>query len=208
MPSQGDYSKDLSLLEDVKNWVKQKYDKKGNVYVGLVHRLDRPVAGIMVFAKTSKAAARLSKAFQERTVQKKYLAVVEKIPEQKSAELVHYIRRIGGKNQVECFSHELKYAKKAILNYEIVKTYENFALLSIKLKTGRKHQIRAQLSRIGSSIYGDKKYRAKNALLDRSIALIANYLEFEHPTTNEIMRFSINPPNSFPWDLFSPENPK
>lgn len=182
---QGDETGDVSLLDLVKKYLKEKYQKPGNVFLGLIHRLDRPVSGVIIFARTSKAAARLSEQFRSHITQKIYHALVEKMPPQKSATLVHYLKKDAATNTVKTFDQPHPAALRAELNYEVVKTVGKNTLLKIELKTGRPHQIRAQLATIGCPIVGDLKYGAAASRADRSIALKASSLSFNHPITGE-----------------------
>jgi 23S rRNA pseudouridine1911/1915/1917 synthase len=182
---QGDKSGDISMIEEVKMHIKQKYEKPGNVFLGLVHRLDRNVDGIVLFAKTSKGASRISEQFRNHTVRKEYHAWVHGIVKDKSATLVNFLKHDENQNYSEVFDKEVVGADRAELSYELVKTDEDFSLLKIILKTGRHHQIRAQLSHIGHPIVGDSKYGSTVRLTDQKIALTATSLSFETATTKE-----------------------
>jgi 23S rRNA pseudouridine1911/1915/1917 synthase len=175
---QGDKSGDECLMDEVKNFLKEKYKKPGNVFLGLLHRLDRPVAGIVLFAKTSKGASRLSEQFRNHTVEKVYQALVEGKPEKSSGTLINWLRKDKEKNKVEVFDKEVQDSQRAELDYEVIKSANNQSLLKVILKTGRAHQIRAQLSRIGCPIVGDKKYGSKVEYKKGAIALSAVYLRF------------------------------
>jgi len=191
---QGDETGDTSLLEEVREYIREKYHKPGNVFVGLVHRLDRPVCGIVVFARTSKGASRLSEQIRNRTFQKTYHALVENVPENKKDTLVHYIRKNTKTNIVDIFDHEEKDALRAELSYEVVYTNNNFSLIKINLKTGRPHQIRAQMSRIGCPIVGDAKYGARAPYVSGTIALCATEVSFKLPTKDEVKIVSVELP--------------
>jgi 23S rRNA pseudouridine1911/1915/1917 synthase len=182
---QGDKTGDTTLLETAGAWLKTKYNKPGGVYLGLVHRLDRPVGGVVVFAKTSKAAKRLCAQFRKRTVKKIYRAVVEGVPEEHTGRLYHYLLKDEKAGRVKLFAMPVAGAKPAELRYRILKSEEQRAELEVELITGRSHQIRAQLSRIGFPIMGDVKYGAKTALSERRIALFAVRLSFSHPVTGK-----------------------
>ena len=158
IPSQADNSQDKDLLSLVKEYIKQKYQKPGNVFVGLVHRLDRPTGGVMVFAKTSKAASRLAEQVVSGTFEKKYLAVLVGHPKEKHARLVHYLRKNERENIVEVVPALTEGAKRAELEYTVLDTKGNYSLVEIKLFTGRSHQIRVQMKAIGCPVYGDQKY--------------------------------------------------
>lgn len=208
--TQSDKTREQSLYDQVKNYLKEKYHKPGNVYLGLLHRLDRPVSGIILFAKTSKAASRLSKQFRERMIIKKYLAIVEgKMPIGENKTLINYLSKNSKTNKVKITDQPHPNSKKAILQYVIlpsttlnlhqftlgpkkIKQLTNCSLLEIDLKTGLPHQIRAQLSFIGHPIIGDIKYQAQYPLPQKNIALISNQLSFYHPTTKKLISLKIN----------------
>ena len=196
VPVQEDESKDLDFLTMLKEFIKKRDNKPGNVYLGLVHRLDRPVGGVMVFAKTSKCASRLSEQVRSRTLKKTYYAVVEGKVE-KEATLKDYLLKDTKNNIVKVD----KDGKEAILNYELIEYKDGYSLVKINLKTGRSHQIRVQFSSRGHALYGDQKYN-KNSKVGEQIALFAKELELIHPTTKEIMKFSINLRNKYPWNIF------
>lgn len=195
--SQGDSTGDLSIMDIVKNYIKKKYHKPGNVYLGLVHRLDRPVGGIMVFARSSKAASRLTKYFQEHKVIKKYYAIVHGKMESKCGRLIDYIEK--GKDGNSFISSN---GKKAVLNYEVIKYYSksDCSLVSIVLETGRHHQIRVQFSSRGHTLLGDQRY---GKLDYTQIALFCYYLSFPHPITKEYLTFSLAIPNEGYWTKFT-----
>ncbi len=180
---QGDKSGDVSLMDEVKKYLKEKYQKPGNVFLGLVHRLDRNVDGIVLFAKTSKGASRLSEQFREHTVEKIYHAWVSGIPQSKKETLVDFLRHDQNQNYAQIADEG--HGDRAELSYEVVKSEGDFSLLRIKLKTGRHHQIRAQLSHIGHPIVGDSKYGSKIQLPDQKIALTETSLSFTTATTDE-----------------------
>jgi len=190
MPSQGDISGDESVVDWVKQYIKVTYNKPGNVYLALLHRLDRPVGGVMVLAKTSKAAARMSKQFQKKQIEKVYHAVVLGNPHPQSGELVHYLRKIPGKNITRAYKKEVADSKLARLSYTVLRKGRNKrSLVEVLPITGRQHQIRVQLAKIGCSIVGDVKYGAARFLPDKSIALFAKRITFRHPTTREWTTF-------------------
>lgn len=196
MPVQKDDSGDLDFLTVLKNYIKEKYHKPGNVFLGLVHRLDRPVGGIMVFAKTSKCASRLSEQIRNKTFQKIYYAVVSgKIIENGLME--DYILKNKKTNIVEVN----KKGKKASLYFELIKYQNGLSLVRINLKTGRSHQIRVQFASRGYPLYGDHKYNNKN-VKNSQIALFAKELSFTHPITKELMHFSLDLPKRYPFSLF------
>ncbi len=203
MPSMDDESKDLSIFSLVKDYIKEKYEKPGNVFLGIVHRLDRPTGGIMIFAKTSKAAERLSKQIQEGKVEKTYYCVTNKIPVQKNAVLEHYLKKDTKNNIVTIVPMGEQGAKKAVLSYQTLQVKDNYALLQVKLITGRSHQIRVQLSSIGCPLYGDNKYGKDKSLSTSNLGLWAGRLEFEHPITKQKMTFAIAPDTeSLPFSMF------
>lgn len=196
VPVQLDSSNDLDLLTILKKYLKEKYNKPGNVYLGLVHRLDRPVGGIMVFAKTSKAASRISDQIRKNQMQKTYLAVVTgDIP--KKAILRDKILKDYRNNKV-CISEK---GKEASLDYVVLNTKGDLNLVEIHLHTGRSHQIRIQFASRGNALYGDQKYN-KNAKVGEQIALFASSLEFIHPVTKKKMAFKLNKPNRYPFSVF------
>lgn len=199
IPSQADKTNDNDLLTEVKKYIKEKYHKPGNVYIGLVHRLDRPVGGIMVFAKTSKAASRLSNQIREKVFKKKYLAVVDGkiIPEQGSLE--DYLYKEERTNTSRVVKKEKKNAKLAKLDYKVKKynKVKDLSLLEIDLHTGRHHQIRVQLANFGHSIFGDQKYGTRGK--GKQIALWAYELTIQHPITNEKLTFTDLPEPIGTW---------
>lgn len=178
---QGDATGDVCLMDEVKKYLKETYQKPGNVFLGLLHRLDRPVQGIVLFAKTSKGASRLSEQFREHTIQKIYTAVVSGEPK-KSGTLVHWISKDENKNKVEVFDKETRDALRAELSYEVVKSDGKHSLVKITLKTGRPHQIRAQFSHIGHPLVGDTKYGGEK---NKELLLAATELSFDTATTGE-----------------------
>ena len=203
MPSQDDISGDESVVSWVKNYLKVKYNKPGEVYLGLVHRLDRPVGGTMVLARTSKAAKRLSTDFQSRKIDKVYCALTERIPAEESGELVHFLKKIKGKNIMRAYWKEVHASKKATLQYKVLETAEERALVEVKLLTGRRHQIRVQLAAIGCVIRGDVKYGKTSFNPDKSISLIAKRLSFTHPVKKEPMTFEVDLPDNSNWSLIT-----
>jgi 23S rRNA pseudouridine1911/1915/1917 synthase len=202
MPSQGDATGDESVFDWVKEYIRVSYNKPGNVYVGLLHRLDRPAGGVLLLAKTSKAAARMSKQFQEKEPQKKYYAITERIPAQKEASLKHYLKQLPGKNIMRAFNKPVHAGKESVLSYKVLKTQGERALVEVQLLTGRKHQIRVQLASIGAVIAGDVKYGKSQFLPDRSIALLAKELSFVHPTSKELLSIEAPLPSTGIWADF------
>ena len=197
VPVQADDSGDVDFLTMLKKYIKDKYHKPGNVYLGLVHRLDRPVGGVMVFAKTSKAASRLSDQVRTHTFKKKYKAVVMGHVKE-STTLVDKLLKDTKTN----FVHVDYKGKEAVLSYKLLSYKNNMSLVEIDLKTGRSHQIRVQFSSRGYPLYGDQRYN-KNALVGEQIALFAYSLSFIHPTTKEELTFKLNLPNRKPWNIFN-----
>lgn len=196
VPMQEDNSKDKDLLTLGKEYIKEKYNKPGNVYLGLVHRLDRPVSGVCVFARTSKAASRLSKQVQDhQTFKKVYLAVVEDNGLKDAGHFEDYLLKDTKTNTVKVD----KNGKLAILDYEVIKRKDNLALVKVYLKTGRSHQIRVQFSSRNHPLWGDQRYN-KNAIVGQQIALHSYSLSFIHPISNEQLTFSSNP-NRKPFDI-------
>ena len=195
-----DSSNDIDLLSKLKEYIKIKYNKTGNVYLGLVHRLDRPVEGIMVFAKTSKAASRLTNQIQNNKLKKTYYAVVENNPKEKDT-FIDYLKK-DEKTNTSYITNKNE-GKKSILEYIKINKKDNLSLVKINLLTGRHHQIRVQFSNHGYPLYGDHKYN-KNFINNNktNIALIAKSLEFYHPTTNELLKFEIELPKRYPYSLF------
>ena len=201
MLSQGDVTGDMDIHTLMKRYIKEKYNKPGNVYLGLVHRLDRPVGGVMVFAKTSKCASRLSAQMREDKFSKGYLAVIEGIPSNTRGELFHYLLKDRRKNVTKVVKEGTKDAKPALLRYNVLGHKNGLSLVDINLVTGRAHQIRVQFSNEGYPIYGDQRY-GKNSKESEQIALWAYKLGFYHPTKKEYIEFKAEPPEEYPWDIF------
>lgn len=199
---QGDESGDTPLSDIVKDYIKEKYHKPGEVYLGVLHRLDRPVAGVVLFAKTSKAAARVSEMFREKTINKTYWAIVERKPPKPDDILTDYIWKDKKANRAYCYKKEKKDSQWAELSYHQLEEADNLYLLEVKPHTGRPHQIRAQLSSIGCTILGDTKYGSKLPMRDRSICLLARRLEFMHPVKNEPMVIESKLPDNKFWKKF------
>ncbi len=201
---QGDHSGASTLLEKAKLYLKEKYQKPGNVYLGLVHRLDRMTSGVIVFARTSKAAARLSKAFRERRVHKTYLAVVHGVPSRSMAQLRHYLVWDEKRRQTRAFKIPRPEAKEAILRYQVLKTLKGQAILEIVPLTGRKHQIRAQLAALGNPVVGDLKYGSPERVQQgQALLLHALRITLPHPTRREEMTFEAPLPAYWPLPSLS-----
>lgn len=203
MPSQEDSSKDKDLLTLLKEYIKEKYNKPGNVYLGLVHRLDRPTGGVMIFAKTSKAAARLSMQIKDNVFIKKYYACLVGMPRMAEGRLEHYLLKDSKNNVVTIVPQTLPGAKKAILDYKILEVYEKqISLAEVTLTTGRSHQIRVQMASMGTPIFGDIKYKGK-IVNNTNLALWAYELTIAHPITNQKMTFKVMPNlMQLPWKYF------
>ncbi|MGL4853075.1 MAG: RluA family pseudouridine synthase [Phocaeicola sp.] len=199
---QGDKTGDTPLSETVKQYLKEKYDKPGNVFVGVVHRLDRPVSGLVIFAKTSKALTRLNEMFRKNEVKKSYWAVVRNRPPQPEAELVHYLVRNEKQNKSYAYDKEVKDSKKAILGYKLIGHSQNYYLLEVDLQTGRHHQIRCQLAKMGCVIKGDLKYGAPRSNPDASICLHARRVKFTHPVSKELIELTAPVPEGNLWNGF------
>lgn len=204
IPTQEDESKDKDLLTMVKEYIKEKENKPGNVYVGLVHRLDRPTGGVMVFAKTSKAASRLAEQMKNGEFQKKYLTVVNGKPREKRGKLVNFLQKNARTNTVQVVPELTTNAKRAELDYEVLDVKEKVSLVKIDLHTGRSHQIRVQMKHIGCPVYGDVKYGGDILAKGHNLALWSYELKFIHPTTKENMTFKVYPPETqVPWKVFN-----
>ena len=197
---QGDKTGDKPLSDTVKSYLKKKYNKPGNVYLGVVHRLDRPTSGIVVFAKTSKALPRLNKMFAEKDAKKTYWAVVKNRPDEPEKKLVHWMTRNTKQNKSYANSKEVNVSKKAILSYRLIKKLDNYYLLEIDLETGRHHQIRSQLTAIGSPIKGDLKYGFNRSNENGSIHLHARKLKLMHPVKKELLEIIAPLPNDPIWN--------
>jgi len=197
--TQGDKTGDKPLNDVVKEYLKEKYQKTGNVFLGVVHRLDRPTSGVIIFAKTSKALERLNKMLREKQINKTYWAVVKNKPQKKEDTLVSFLKKNPKNNKSTVFQKEIEGAKKAILHYKILKNLDRYSLLEIQLETGRHHQIRAQLSSIGSPIKGDLKYGFNRSNKDGSIHLHARKIGFTHPVAKENILITAPTPNEVIW---------
>ncbi|TDF99406.1 RluA family pseudouridine synthase [Paenibacillus piri] len=203
VPTQEDDSRDPDLLTMIKQDLKHRHHKPGNVYLGLVHRLDRPVGGVMVFAKTSKAASRLSDAVRTRTIRKRYTAVVNGKPKQPQGTLTHYLLKDTRMNMVSVVTPDKPGAKEAVLDYRVAGQLDGLSLVEIELHTGRPHQIRVQFAAIGCPLVGDQRYGAHLTRPGQQIALWSTALSFDHPVTKETLSFTSAPPAEFPWLLWN-----
>lgn len=201
---QGDKTGDEPLSERVKAYIKKKYEKPGAVFIGVTHRLDRPVSGALIFARTSKALTRLNKMFLEKEVKKTYWAIVKEKPIKEKDTLNHYIVRNQKKNKSFAYDKEVNNSKLAILSYKLIASAENYYLLEVDLHTGRHHQIRCQLAKIGCPIKGDLKYGFPRSNPDGGISLHSRKIEFVHPVKKENVEIIANPPKDSLWDYFVP----
>ena len=199
---QGDKTGDESLCDTLKQYLKEKYNKPGNVFVGLPHRLDRPVSGVVIFAKTSKALERLNNMFRVGEVKKIYWAITKNKPLVAEGELSHWILRNEKMNKSFAYRKEVDGSKHALLNYRTLASSDNYTLIEVELKTGRHHQIRCQLSAMGCPIKGDLKYGAKRSNPDGSISLHARYVEFIHPVSKQPIKITAPVPNDRLWQSF------
>lgn len=205
VPSCEDESKDENMLSIIKEYIRVTYNKQGNVYLGLVHRLDRPTGGVMVFAKSSKAASRLSEQLRDGDFEKRYYAVLVGTPKEEKATLTHYMKKNAVNNMVYVCPPSVTGAKFAELEYEIIDSKAGLSLADIKLHTGRSHQIRVQMSAIGTPVYGDMRYGGEKAKKGY-LSLWAYYLSFTHPVSKERMVFRVQPPKEInPWTNFETE---
>lgn len=199
---QGDKTGDEPLSELVKKYIAKKFNKPGNVFCGVVHRLDRPTSGALVFARTSKGLSRLNEQFRDKSTRKVYWAVVETMPKEKEATLTHYLKRNEKQNKSYASDKETPDSKKAVLRYRWIQSSDKYHLLEVELETGRHHQIRCQLAKIGCVIKGDLKYGAKRSNKDGSIHLHARQLEYDHPTSKERVKVTAPVPKEPLWQFF------
>jgi len=198
---QGDKTGDEPLSETVKRYIKEKYGKPGEVFLGVVHRLDRPVSGLVVFARTSKALTRLNKMFAEGDVHKTYWAITKNTPKEPEGTLTHWIVRNEQQNKSYAYDKEKPHAKKAILHYRVIGHSDNYSLIEVRLMTGRHHQIRCQLAAMGCPIKGDLKYGAPRSNPDGSISLLSRRVEFVHPVSKENICVEAPLPDDPLWQL-------
>ena len=199
---QADKTGDTPLSETVKQYLKEKYQKPGNVFIGVTHRLDRPVSGLVIFAKTSKALTRLNEMFRTSEVKKTYWAVVKNAPKETEGELVHFLVRNEKQNKSYAYDKEVPKSKKAVLDYRLIGRSENYYLLEVDLKTGRHHQIRCQLAKMGCPIKGDLKYGSPRSNPDGSICLHARRVRFTHPVSKELIELEAPLPEGNLWKGF------
>ena len=196
---QGDKTNDKPLSEIAKEYIKNKFNKKGNVFLGVTHRLDRPTSGIVIFAKTSKALKRINKMFQNKEIEKFYWAIVKNKPEKSKSTLKHWLKKNSLNNFTKVYNKEVDGSKKAVMHYNIIKSLKSHFLLEIKLETGRSHQIRSQLGFIGSPIKGDLKYGFDRSNHNGGIHLHAKKIKFLHPVSKKIISIEANPPDDLLW---------
>ncbi|MDR0832952.1 MAG: RluA family pseudouridine synthase [Candidatus Symbiothrix sp.] len=200
---QGDKTGDAPLSEIVQQWLKVKHNKPGNVFIGVVHRLDRPVSGLVLFAKTSKALPRLCEMFREGQVKKTYWAIVKNCPPQDAGELTHYLVRNEKQNKSYAYDKEVPNSKKAVLSYKVIARSDHYYLLEIDLKTGRHHQIRCQLAKMGCPIKGDLKYGFDRSNPDGGISLHSRQAQFIHPVSKEELTITAPTPQDALWKALS-----
>lgn len=200
--AQGDKTGDVPIENEIKKYIAQKYGKPGEVFLGVVHRLDRPVSGIMLFARTSKALSRLNEMFKARQVKKIYLAIVKERPPEDEATITHFIKKNEAQNKSYVFDNEVKGSKEASLTYRLKGRSEKYYLLEVELHSGRHHQIRAQLAKIGCPIKGDLKYGFPRSNEDGGISLFARKLEFVHPVKKEVITITAHFPEGDIWSVF------
>ena len=197
---QGDKTGDPPLSDLLKSFIKKKYNKPGAVYLGVTHRLDRPTTGIVVFAKTSKALTRMNALFLNKKIDKTYWAIVKNKPEKPKNTLIHWLKKNPKNNKSSAYTKEVDQSKKAILHYELIHSLDRYHLLEVNLETGRHHQIRSQLSSIGSPIKGDLKYGFDRSNPDGSIHLHARKISFTHPVSNQLITLTAAPPKEVLWE--------
>jgi 23S rRNA pseudouridine1911/1915/1917 synthase len=198
--TQGDKTGDKPLSDVVKEYIKEKYNKTGNVFLGVVHRLDRPTSGVIIFARTSKALERLNKMLRDKKIDKTYWAVVKNHPKKEKDTLINFLKKNPKNNKSSVFNKEISGSKRAVLHYKVIKKLDNYSLLEIDLETGRHHQIRAQISAIGYPIKGDLKYGFNRSNKDGSIHLHARKINFIHPVSKEKILITAPTPNEVIWN--------
>ncbi len=199
---QGDKTGDMPLSDIAKIYLKNKYNKPGNVFLGVVHRIDRPTSGLVMFAKTSKALTRLNEMLKQKKIDKTYWAIVKNKPEKPAGTLIHYLKKNPRNNKTTVYDHPQSGAKKAVLHYKHIASSDNYHLLEINLETGRPHQIRAQLAKIGSPIKGDLKYGFPRSNPDGGISLHARRIKFRHPVKKELIEIEAALPETDIWQVF------
>ena len=198
--TQGDKTGDIPLSDVVKDFLKEKYQKEGNVFLGVVHRLDRPTSGAIIFAKTSKSLERLNKMLRDKKIQKTYWAVVKNHPEKEKDTIINFLKKNPANNKSAVYNTEVKNSKRAVLHYQLLKKLDNYSLLEIDLETGRHHQIRSQLAAIGFPVKGDLKYGFQRSNKDASIHLHARKIDFQHPVSKELICITAPTPDDVIWN--------
>ena len=198
--TQGDKTGDIPLSDVVKDFLKEKHQKEGNVFLGVVHRLDRPTSGAIIFAKTSKSLERLNKMLRDKKIQKTYWAVVKNHPEKEKDTLINFLKKNPANNKSAVYNTEVKNSKRAVLHYQLLKKLDNYSLLEIDLETGRHHQIRSQLAAIGFPVKGDLKYGFPRSNKDASIHLHARKIDFQHPVSKELICITAPTPDDVIWN--------
>ncbi len=198
---QGDSTGDVCMIENLKQWLKIKYNKPGNVFLGVIHRLDRPVSGVVIFAKTSKGLSRMNELFKSGEIKKTYWAIVGKRPEIESGTLIHNIKKNQAQNKSYIYNKPVKGSKEAILTYRTLYIFKNYTLLEIDLQTGRHHQIRSQLAKIGSPVLGDLKYGSPRSMENGGIGLHSREVSFVHPVSKENVLIKADPSGHKLWDI-------
>lgn len=201
--SQGDKTGDAPLDEEIKRYIAVKYNKKGEVFLGVVHRLDRPVSGVMLYARTSKALERLNEMFRDGSIKKTYFAIVKERPPEDEATIEHFLKKNEKQNKTYVYDSEVKGSKKGSLTYRLKARSEKYYLLEVDLHTGRHHQIRAQLAKIGCPVKGDLKYGFPRSNDDGGISLFARKIEFVHPVRKEPVKIMAHFPEGDIWHVFS-----
>ena len=199
---QGDRTGDKTMPDEIKAYLKNKYNKPGNVFCGVIHRLDRPTSGVIVFARTSKGLERMNKQFRDKMTTKTYWAILETKPPQTKGKLVHFLKKNEKQNKSYVSNKDIKGAKEAILSYTLISSSDRYHLVRVVLETGRHHQIRAQFSSIGCCVKGDLKYGGKRSNQDGSICLHSRELKFNHPTTQEEICITAPIPDNTFWNIF------
>lgn len=203
---QGDRTGDSTMPDAIKAYLKDKYNKPGNVFCGVIHRLDRPTSGVILFARTSKGLERMNKQFRDQQTSKTYWAILENKPPHEEGRLINYVKKNEKQNKSYVTSKDTKGSKEAILNYRLISSSERYHLVEVELETGRHHQIRTQFAKIGCSIKGDLKYGAKRSNGDGSICLHSRQLKFKHPISKEEICLVAPIPQNTYWDLFKTSN--
>ena len=203
---QRDATADMAMSDVVKKYIKNKYDKPGDVFLGTIHRIDRPVSGVTIYARTSKALTRMNELWRNKSIKKQYIALSHKSPEEFSGKLIHYISKNEAKNKVNVYDKERSNSKRSETDYELLSRINNVFAFKVKPITGRSHQIRAQFAKMGCPLIGDLKYGASEGLEDQSVGLHAFSLAFEHPVKKVRVVIKAKPPKRPPWNFFDFRN--